>query len=258
MEQYVDLRSDTVTQPTAEMREAMAAAEVGDDVYGDDPTMNRLEALAAKTMGKEAALFVSSGTQGNQVSLMTHTRPGDELIAGLASHVIHYEGGAAARLSLLGYAPVDNGDHRIYADDVRRLVRPAGDPHFPRTSLLCLENALCDGTAVPLDLMRSASEAARALGLKVHLDGARIFNAALALGVPVTELAACADSVMFCVSKGLCAPVGSLVCGSREFIDRARGNRKILGGGMRQAGVLAACGIIALEKMTGRLREDHE
>jgi threonine aldolase len=258
MPSFIDLRSDTVTQPTEEMREAMRKAEVGDDVYHDDPTVSRLEALAAERMGKEAAMFVPSGTMGNQVSVMTHTRPGNEIIAGLQSHVIHYEGGAAARLSGVGYALADNPNHFIYPGDVRRLVRPGGDPHFPQTALLCLENALCDGNVVPLEDMRAASDTARSLGLKVHLDGARIFNAALALGVKVTDLAACADSVMFCVSKGLCAPVGSLVCGTEEFIRRARINRKILGGGMRQAGVLAACGIVALEKMTRRLHEDHE
>jgi threonine aldolase len=258
MHTFIDLRSDTVTRPTGEMREAMQKAEVGDDVYHDDPTVNRLEALAAEMMGKEAAMFVPSGTMGNQVSVMTHTRPGEEIIAGLQSHVIHYEGGAAARISGVGYALVDNPSHFIFPDDVRRLTRPAGDPHFPRTSLLCLENALCDGNVVPLADMRAAASVAHELGLKVHLDGARIFNAALALDTAVTELAACADSVMFCISKGLCAPVGSLVCGTHEFIDRARVNRKILGGGMRQAGVLAACGIVALEKMTKRLREDHE
>ncbi|MDR1178675.1 MAG: aminotransferase class I/II-fold pyridoxal phosphate-dependent enzyme, partial [Spirochaetaceae bacterium] len=253
----IDLRSDTVTQPTDEMRAAMAGAEVGDDVYGDDPTVNRLEALAAKLMGKEAALFVTSGTQGNQVSVMTHIERGEEIIAGVQSHIIHYEAGAAARLSGAAYALADNPDHVVYAADVRRLVRPS-DIHFPRTSLLCLENALCDGTAVPLTTMRASAEAAWELGLKVHLDGARIFNAALALGADPRELAACADSVMFCVSKGLCAPVGSLVCGTKEFVEKARRNRKVLGGAMRQAGILAAAGIIAIEKMTKRLGEDHE
>jgi threonine aldolase len=257
MKAFVDLRSDTVTQPTDEMRQAMAAAEVGDDVYGDDPTVNRLEALAAQVMGKEAALFVTSGTQGNQVSVMTHTQRGEEIIAGAQSHIIHYEAGAAARLSGVAYALADNPDHVVYAEDIRRLARPL-DLHFPRTSLLCLENALCDGTVVPLKTLQAAAEAAWELGLKVHLDGARIFNAALALGTEARNIAACADSVMFCVSKGLCAPVGSLLCGTKAFIDQARRNRKVLGGAMRQAGVLAAPGIIAIEKMTGRLGEDHE
>ena len=258
MERYIDLRSDTVTMPTAEMREAMAAAEVGDDVYGDDPTVKRLEELAAGIMGKEAALFVPSGTMGNQLCIMTHTQPGNEIIAGAASHIVHHEAGAAAKLSGAAYALVDNPNHFIYDRDVRRLVRPGGNVHYPKTALLCLENALCDGNVVPLGDLRAAADTAHELGLAVHLDGARIFNAALALGIPAGGIAACADSVMFCVSKGLCAPVGSLVCGTAEFVERARYNRKILGGGMRQAGVLAACGIIALEKMTGRLATDHE
>jgi threonine aldolase len=240
------------------MREAMATAEVGDDVYGDDPTVNRLEELAARTLGKEAALFVPSGTMGNQLCVMTHTQPGNEIVAGAASHIVHYEAGAAAKLSGVAYALADNPDHFIRAGDVRRLARPGGNVHYPKTTLLCLENALCDGNVVPLAELRAASDTARELGLKVHLDGARIFNAALALGIRAGDIAASADSVMFCVSKGLCAPVGSLVCGSAEFVERARYNRKILGGAMRQAGVLAACGIIALEKMTGRLAADHE
>jgi threonine aldolase len=240
------------------MREAMAAAEVGDDVYGDDPTMNRLQELAARALGKEAALFVPSGTMGNQLCVMTHIQPGNEIIAAAASHLIGHEAGAAAKLSGAAYALADNPDHMVHAVDIRRLARPGGNVHYPKTALLCLENALGDGNVVPLEEMRATCDTAHELGLKVHLDGARIFNAALALGVPAGALAACADSVMFCVSKGLCAPVGSLVCGSAEFVERARYNRKILGGGMRQAGVLAACGIVALEKMTGRLHIDHE
>jgi threonine aldolase len=258
MDRYIDLRSDTVTLPTVEMREAMAGAEVGDDVYRDDPTMSRLEELAARSLGKEAALFVPSGTMGNQLCVMTHIQPGNEIIAGAASHIVHYEAGAAAKLSGAAYALVDNPDHLIYDRDVRRLVRPGGNVHYPKSALLCLENALCDGNVVPLAELKAASDAAHELGLQVHLDGARIFNAALVIGIPVSSIAACADSVMFCVSKGLCAPVGSIVCGTTKFVERARRNRKILGGGMRQAGVLAACGIIAIEKMTGRLRVDHE
>jgi threonine aldolase len=255
---YIDLRSDTVTQPTAEMREAMAAAELGDDVYGDDPTTNRFEALGARILGKEAALFVPSGTMGNQLCVMTHIQPGNEIIAGAASHIIQHEAGAAAKLSGAAYALVDNPGGMIRAEDLRRLVRPAGNLHYPRTALLCLENALGNGDVAPLEEMRAVRDAAYERGLQVHLDGARIFNAALALDVPVQALAACADSVMCCVSKGLCAPIGSLVAGSAEFVERARYNRKILGGGMRQTGVLAACGIIALEKMSGRLHIDHE
>ena len=257
-EPYIDLRSDTVTQPTAEMREAMAAAELGDDVYGDDPTTNRFEALAARMRGTEAALFVPSGTMGNQLCVMTHIQPGNEIIAAAASHIIQHEAGAAAKLSGAAYALVDNPDNKIYPADIRRLARPAGNVHYPKTALLCLENALGDGNVVSLAEMQAACDTAHEMGIPVHLDGARIFNAAQALGLTAQALAAPADSVMFCVSKGLCAPIGSLAAGSAEFVEKARYNRKILGGGMRQSGVLAACGIIALEKMTGRLRIDHE
>lgn len=253
----IDLRSDTVTQPTEEMRRAMAEAVVGDDVYGDDPTINRLEQLAAEMVGKEAALFVPSGTMGNQLGVMTHTRRGDEIIAGARCHIVHYECGAPAVLSSVSYHLVDNADDIIREQDVIKGIRPV-DIHNPRTSLLCLENALTSGRLVPLDVLQAASAAARSRGVSVHLDGARIFNAALGLGVDVKDIAACGDSVMFCLSKGLCAPIGSMLAGSAEFVDRARRNRKILGGGMRQAGVLAAPGLIALEKMVGRLPEDHQ
>ncbi len=253
----IDLRSDTVTQPTDEMRKAMAEALVGDDVYGDDPTMNRLEELAAKKMGKEAAVFVVSGTMGNQLAVMTHTKRGDEIILGKYSHVVRYECGAAAALSQVSFCQVDNPNGFIYPEDAANGFR-GSDIHFPKTALLCLENALAGGRVVPLEIMKAASSAAHERGVPVHLDGARIFNAALSLGIDVKEIAACADSVMFCLSKGLCAPVGSILAGSKAFIDKARRNRKMLGGGMRQSGVLAAPGIIALEKMTLRLGEDHE
>lgn len=253
----IDLRSDTVTKPTPEMRAAMARAPVGDDVYGDDPTVNELEALAAQMSGKEAALFVCSGTMGNQLAIMTHTRPGQELIASVNSHVIVHECGGYARLSGLS-AALCQEEHGVSAQAVASLAREKGDIHAPITSLLCLENALGDGRTVPLTHMWAAAEKARELGLRVHLDGARLFNAAVSLGVTAREVAAPADSVMFCLSKGLCAPVGSMLCGSREFVDRARRNRKVLGGGLRQAGVLAACGLIALKDMTRRLEEDHK
>ncbi len=253
----IDLRSDTVTQPTEEMRKAMAEAPLGDDVYGDDPTMNHLEELAAKTIGKEAALFVVSGTMGNQLGVMTHTKRGNEIILGKNCHIVRYECGAAAVLSQVSFHQVDNPNGFIYPEDVAKGFRTS-DIHSPETGLLCLENALAGGRVVPLEIMRASSGAARERGVPVHLDGARIFNAALSLGLDVKEIAACADSVMFCLSKGLCAPVGSILAGSRDFIQRARRNRKILGGGMRQAGVLAAPGIIAIEKMTRRLGEDHE
>ena len=258
MKKWIDLRSDTVTQPTKEMREAMLYAEVGDDVYGDDPTISRLEARMAELLGKEAAMFVASGTMGNQVSIMTHTHHGDEVILGAKSHIVHHEAGAAAKLSGIGYALVDHPDCFIYSEDVKRLTRPENDLHSPPTTLLCLENALCDGNVVPVEIMQKTASTARGLGLAIHLDGARIFNAALALGVSAKEIADCADSVSVCISKGLCSPVGALVCGSADFINKARRNRKIMGGGMRQAGFLAACGLISLDTMRLRLYEDHE
>ena len=252
----IDFRSDTVTQPTEEMRRAMMEAEVGDDVYGDDPTVNRLEALAAATLRKEAAVFMPTGTMGNQAAIMAHTHPGDEVIAGRFCHIVVNEAGGAARLSGVGCALTDTPT--VSAEDIRRLIRPKGNYHYPRTRLVCLENALGNGGVVPLEMMKSAYEAAKDAGLMVHLDGARIFNAAAALRVSAADIAAFSDSVMFCVSKGLCAPVGSLVCGPAEFIDEVRRCRKLLGGGMRQAGVLAACGIIAIEKMSKRIGDDHE
>lgn len=257
MTKWIDVRSDTVTQPTEAMRRAMAEAEVGDDVYRDDPTVNRLEALAAEMTGKERALFVPSGTMGNQLAIMTHTTPGDEIIVGARCHIVAHEVGGAHRLSGVGYAIVDNPDDIIRPEDVARLVRQA-DIHMPRTSLLCLENALANGCAVPIDVMDGAFRTAKEHGLATHLDGARLFNAAVALGVEAKEIAAHTDSVMFCLSKGLCAPVGSVLCGSAEFVEKARKFRKMLGGGMRQAGVLAAAGLVALETMTARLREDHD
>lgn len=254
---YIDLRSDTVTKPTPEMRHAMTVAEVGDDVYGDDSTVNRLESLAATMTGKEAAMFVPSGTMGNQIAIMTHTNRGDEIIAGINSHIVHYEAGAPAILSGVNYALVNNPDNRIYADDVERLIRPK-NVHFPRTSLLCLENALTDGSVVSLEVMQKSYAMAKKNNIQTHLDGARLFNAAVALKVDAKEITACCDSVMFCISKGLCSPIGSLLCGSSDFINEARYNRKILGGGMRQAGILAACGIISLEQMVSRLQADHD
>jgi len=253
----IDLRSDTVTRPTPAMYEAMVKAPLGDDVYGDDLTVNELEALAAEVMGKEAALFVCSGTMGNQLAIMTHTSPGQEIITALDSHVIQHEAGAHARLSGVSAMIVDTQGGTLTPEDVYRAVRTP-DLHHPVTRLVCLENALGNGEVVSLEQMTATAQAAHQAGLMVHLDGARIFNAAAALGVDVKALVKDADSVMFCLSKGLCAPVGSMLCGSREFIDRARKNRKILGGGLRQAGVLAACGLISIQQMTTRLHEDHE
>ncbi|MCL2616389.1 MAG: beta-eliminating lyase-related protein [Defluviitaleaceae bacterium] len=252
----IDLRSDTVTKPTPEMRHAMATCEVGDDVYSDDPTVTRLEKLAARTMGKEAALFVPTGTMGNQLSIMVHVKPTDEIILGRNSHVVAYEVGAVALLSGANYALVDHPDDYVTAEHIHNYVR-SKNIHFPDTGLVCVENALCNGLVVPLDVMKATYEAAKSYSIPVHMDGARIFNAALYLGVDVKELAACCDTVTFCLSKGLAAPVGSLICGDAKFIAKARKMRKLLGAGMRQAGVLAAPGIIAIDKMTQRLQEDH-
>lgn len=255
----IDLRSDTVTKPTPEMRKAMAEAEVGDDVYGEDPTVNRLEALAAEMFGKEAALFVASGTMGNQVSIMAHTQRGDEVIVEADSHIYWYEVGAMAVLSGVMPRPIKGKNGAMDPDEVRRAIRPK-DIHFPRTSLITIENThnRSGGRVVPLENFKAIYQVAKEHGLKVHVDGARIFNASIAANVPVKEYAKYADSLMFCLSKGLCAPVGSIVVGDRQSIERARKARKMLGGGMRQAGVLAAAGIVALTKMVDRLREDHE
>ena len=253
----IDLRSDTVTMPTDEMREAMAKAAVGDDVYNDDPTVAALEQQAADMLGKEAALFCPSGTMANQLAIMCHTNRGDEVILSKNSHVVKHEVGGAAIISQISYAMVDNDNDFVYDTDVINEIR-ADDIHYPKTSLLCLENALGNGQVVPLDVMSGAYNAAKANGLKVHLDGARLFNAATALGVDAKELAKHSDSLMFCISKGLCAPIGSLLCGDASFIAKARKNRKLLGGGMRQAGIIAAAGQIALDVMTKRLHIDHD
>lgn len=255
---YIDLRSDTVTKPTPEMRQAMAAADVGDDVYGEDPTMNELQRLAAEMVGKEAALFVTSGTQGNQVAVMTHTRRGDEVILEAESHIYYYEVGAMATLSAVQARTIKGHMGTMDPDDVRAAIR-SQNIHFPRTSLICLENThnRAGGTVLPLDNMKAIYRLAKENGLAVHLDGARLFNAATALGVDPREITQYCDSVMFCLSKGLCAPVGSILAGDADWIERARKNRKMLGGGLRQAGILAAAGIVALKKMTKRLAEDH-
>lgn len=259
MSHVVDLRSDTVTQPTAEMRQAMAQAEVGDDVFGEDPTVNRLEAMAAERLGKEAALFVPSGTMANLVALLCHCQRGDEVILGDQSHTYIYEQGGSSALGGIHPRPlVNQPDGTIDLDDIAHAVR-ADDVHFPVSRLICLENThnRCGGAVLDTAYMRAVRNLADRFGLAIHLDGARIFNASVALGVPAAALAADADSVSFCLSKGLAAPVGSLLCGRSEFIQRARRARKALGGGMRQAGVLAAAGIVALETMVDRLLEDH-
>lgn len=252
----IDLRSDTVTQPSPAMRRAMAEAVVGDDVYRDDPTVLKLEQRAAELMGKEAGLFVSSGTLGNLLALMSQTERGDEIIAGRHSHIVTHEVGGAAQIAQVMVHPIDHPQDWIEADAIRNAVH-SEDIHEPRTRLVCLENALSNGGVVPLPVLRSVYDAAKALGLRVHLDGARILNAALASGCSVQRIADCADTVTFCLSKGLAAPVGSVLTGDQAFIERARRNRKLLGGGLRQAGILAAAGLVALDSMTQRLAEDH-
>lgn len=254
---YIDLRSDTVTMPTEEMRKAMAEAPVGDDVYGDDPTINQLEELAAKMVGKEAALFVPSGTFGNQLCVLSHTRRGDEVILGRDCHIVLHEVGAAAVIAGVQLRALVTENGKLDPAEVELGIRLDSDIHYPHTGLICVENAHGLGTAIPVENLKAIKEIGEKHGIPVHMDGARIFNAATALGVDAKEIAACADSVMFCLSKGLAAPVGSMVAGTKEFVDRARKNRKLMGGGMRQAGILAAAGIIALEKMTKRLGEDH-
>lgn len=255
----VDLRSDTVTWPTGAMREAMAKAEVGDDVMGEDPTIRRLEALAAQKMGMEAGLFVPSGTMGNLIAILTHCQRGDELIAGNQGHTFRYEaGGSAALGGVHTFLLPNQADGTLDLDQVRDAIRE-DDPHEPRSRLLILENTQnrCGGVPLSTGYMREAVEIARAHHLRLHIDGARIFNAAVALDVEAAELTSGADSVTFCLSKGLCAPAGSVLCGSAAFIHQSHRVRKMLGGGMRQAGILAAAGIVALEEMTGRLAEDH-
>ena len=257
--EFVDLRSDTVTQPTPEMREAMAKAEVGDDVYRDDPTVNRLESLAAEMLGKEAAIYVPSGTMGNLLALLVHCQRGDEVVVGSQSHIYLNEAGGMAALGGIQPYPVPNqADGTLALDDILASIRTE-DVHHPITRLICLENTqnVCGGVPLTVEYTRQVGELARKNNLFLHIDGARIFNAAAAQNVSVKELAAPADSVMFCLSKGLASPVGSMLVGTRKFIARARHLRKMLGGGMRQAGILAAAGIISLEKMTKRLGEDH-
>lgn len=255
----IDLRSDTVTRPTPAMLEAMANAEVGDDVFMEDPTINRLQEVAAARMGKEAGLFVPSGTMGNLIAVLVHCGRGDAAIMGTLGHTYLFEAGGVSALGGVFPTIVPNQpDGTLNLDDVEAAIRP-NDVHQPVTRLLILENTQnrCGGVALTSEYTRAAGDLAARRGLKFHLDGARIFNAAAALGVPAAELTAPVDSVTFCLSKALCAPVGSVLCGSSEFIASARRVRKQLGGGMRQAGVLAAAGLVALEQMTGLLKDDH-
>ena len=257
----IDLRSDTVTLPSPAMREAMYRAELGDDVYGEDPTVNRLQEMVAECTGKEAALFVPSGTMGNTASILAHAGRGQAIIVGDQSHIYHYEVGGASTLggSPMCVVPTDaNG--MLDPRQVEINISDGSDEHSAPTALLCIENThnRCGGTVLNVEQIEILTSLARAHGVAVHMDGARIFNAAVALGVPVSTLVRTVDSVMFCFSKGLSAPVGSIIAGSREFIRRAHRMRKLLGGGMRQAGVLAAAAIVALEQMVDRLAEDHE
>jgi len=257
----IDLRSDTVTLPTAEMREAMARAELGDDVYGEDPTVNRLESIAAAAMGMEAAMFVPSGTMGNLAAMLTHCGRGTKVFLGAEAHTYLYEAGGAAALGGVVTTPIRNtADGELDLEQLAEELERPPDAHFARPALVALENThnLCAGAAVELSHMAAVAELACRHGLPVHLDGARIFNAAIALETTAAKIAAGADSVSFCLSKGLACPVGSLLCGSAKFIAEARRTRKLLGGGMRQAGVLAAAGIVALETMIDRLAEDHQ
>jgi threonine aldolase len=255
----VDLRSDTITRPTSNMRRAMAEAEVGDDVFGEDPTINRLQEMAAERLNKEAALFVPSGTMGNLVSVLTHCARGDEVILGNQSHMFFFEGGGMAAVGGIHPRPLPNApDGTMSIREIEASIRP-DDVHHPRTRLIAVENThnRCNGSPLSPAYMAEIREIADRHGLKVHVDGARIFNSAVAQGIDVRDLTAAADSVSFCLSKGLGAPVGSLICSSREFIAGAKRARKQLGGGMRQAGILAAAGIVALDEMVDRLAEDH-
>jgi len=256
----IDLRSDTVTLPTPAMREAIYRAELGDDVFGEDPTTNRLEKLAAQRMGKEAALLVASGTMGNLVCLLTHCGRGEEVILGDQSHTFVYEaGGMSALGGIHPHTIANQPDGTMRLEDIEAAIR-GDDVHFPRTRLICLENThnRCNGSALTPQYTDAVAGLAKNRSLAVHLDGARIFNAAVALGVDVKELTRSVDSLSFCLSKGLAAPVGSVVCGSKEFIAQARRIRKVLGGGMRQSGIIAAAGIAALEQMVERIAEDHK
>jgi len=256
----IDLRSDTLTQPTPAMREAMANAEVGDDVFEEDPTLKKLEALAAKKTGKESALFVPSGTMGNLISVLSHCQRGDEVLLGDRSHIfLHEVGGIAALGGVHPRIIPNNEDGTLPLPLIEQSIRHA-DIHCPPTRLICLENThnFCQGTPLSPEYMDSVAALAAKHDLKIHLDGARLFNAAVALNVEVTALTQQADSIMFCLSKGLSAPVGSLVTGNSEFIQRARKIRKMVGGGMRQAGHLAAAGLVALENLVERLKDDHQ
>lgn len=255
--QWIDVRSDTVTQPTPAMRQAMMDAVVGDDVYGDDPTVQALESLAASKLGKEAALFVPTGNFGNQLAIFTHCQRGDEVIVDDSSHIVWHETGGAAVIAGVQLRTIESQHGVMKPEQVAQRIRVGDDIHCPKTGLLCLENAHSSGHVMPLAAMKALADVAHRHQVPVHLDGARVFNAATYLGCDVKDITQYADSVMCCLSKGLAAPVGSILAGSAAFIHKARRNRKLLGGGWRQAGVLAAPGMLALTEMTTRLSEDH-
>lgn len=255
---YIDLRSDTVTWPTEEMREAMAKAPVGDDVYEDDPTVKELEQYAASIAAKEAALFVPSGVFGNQLALFTHCPRGSEVILDEQSHIVQHESGAAGIIAGVQLRTVDAHGSILTPEDIEMRVRTGDDIHEPKTSLICLENAHSNGKVFSVAQMEEVRRCANRYHIPIHLDGARLFNAAVSLGIEPNELTQHVDSVMFCLSKGLCAPIGSMLAGSLKFIEKARRNRKIMGGGLRQAGILAAAGLIALKQMRYSLEIDHQ
>ncbi len=254
---FIDFRSDTVTVPTKEMLDAMVSAKVGDDVYGDDPTVNLLEKKSADTLGKESAVFVPSGTFANQLAILTHTQRGDEVIISEDNHIVLYEVGAPAVISGVQLRYLKAAMGRIDIEELKSLYR-GEEIHFPRTGLICMENAHNAGTIVPIENIKQVYDFAKSVGVPIHLDGARIFNAAVALDKSPKDIAKYFNSVMFCFSKGLCAPVGSVLVGDESFIEKARKNRKLMGGGMRQVGYLAAPCLIALEKMVSRLIIDHK
>jgi len=255
----VDLRSDTVTHPTPEMRQAMFEAEVGDDVYGEDPSVNRLEAMAAERLGKEAAVYVASGTMGNLVSVLAHAGRGDEIILGDKAHIFRSEAGGVSALGGVAFQTIPNDDRgMLNPDDVAEAIKPP-NVHFTRTAVVAVENTHngAGGTVLTPEDIKLIADVAHAVDVPVHMDGARVFNAAVALEAPVAELVKEVDSLTFCLSKGLACPVGSVICGTEEYIAQARKWRKIVGGSMRQAGIIAAAGVVALDTMVDRMADDH-
>jgi threonine aldolase len=255
---FIDLRSDTVTQPTQKMRDAMYIANVGDDVYEDDITIKELEEYVSTLTGKEAGLFVPSGSFGNQLSILTHTSKGSEVIVGDDSHIIQHEVGAAGLISGVQLRTIDSDSGVLAPQKIESKIRIIDDIHYPKTSLICLENAHSNGKVIPQTIMKQTYEIAKQHNIPIHLDGARVFNAATYLNIDVKEIIKYTDSTMFCLSKGLAAPVGSMIVGSKLFIENARKNRKLMGGGLRQAGFLAAAGLVALKEMIPNLKLDNE